>query len=734
MDEPLKVAPASIVRALIANRYLFVETAASEVGSIRLRPHQTEAVGRLRKILKARRCALLADDVGLGKTYVAAALATDSQHTLLIAPAGLCEMWREALCQAGANLIEIVSHESMSRNPGLDLDYDLVIVDEAHHLRNPATKRYDHVADVTCDAQLLLLSATPVHNSERDLRSLFALAWGSRAWTMGLDEILCAVIRRQHSAVDGAMPTADPAVWLPLPDDARTLESILSLPPALPPREGGQADALVIHGLARQWASSDYTLSRALTRRRAHGLALISALEQGRYPSRAELRSWAHAEDSLQLGFPELLASPHPDASALLQVVKVHEAAIAELAGSVRDRRTADCARAGHLLKLRANHPGARIVAFTQFADTAKGLYQLLVSSGRVAMLTARGATTAGGMMTRREALGRFSPSRAPHMKVPPAEEIDLLLTTDLLSEGVDLPDVSVVVHLDLPWTPARLEQRVGRALRLTSLHRRVAVYCMSPPASSEALVRSEAILRRKLQESARTVGIAGTILPAVSSTRPDASPPSEIGEAIRRVLQQWRTEPDVESGNVMLASSAYADLKGWIAIVEHGEEVSLVVARDGSIVERDEDRLTILQQANGAEARVDPDTVEAALNLLSDWVHHHAGADDAALSIAPGARSGTRLLRRIGTITRRAPAHRRTVIAELAIHARRAVLARRGISGERVLATFADMRLPDEAWLVALGTFGHMNDATNQNEDRPHSARVVALLLLQRG
>lgn len=336
--------------------------------------------------------------------------------------------------------------------------------------------------------------------------------------------------------------------------------------------------------------------------------------------------------------------------------------------------------------------------------------------------------------MSRGEALGRFSSSRSPGKTVPAAEEIDLLLTTDLLSEGVDLPDVSVVVHLDLPWTPARLEQRVGRALRLTSRHRRVAVYCMSPPASSETLIRSEAILRRKLQESARTIGIAGTILPAASSTPHVTSPPpSETGEAIRRLLQRWRTDQDAEPDDAMLAASVRSNVDAWVALVEHDHELSLVVAREGSIIDRDEDRLAIMEQANGTDGRVDKHEIELALNLLSERLRQRAGAEDAAMSIAPGARSGTRLLRRIGTITKHAPAHRRTVIAQLATRARRAVLARRGISGERVLAAFADMSISDEAWLVALGTFGYVNDARGEDDALPHRGRVVALLLLQK-
>src|SRR5688572_10824059 len=76
------------------------------------------------------------------------------------------------------------------------------------------------------------------------------------------------------------------------------------------------------------------------------------------------------------------------------------------------------------------------------------------------------------------------SPQRTPRVR---AERIDLLLSTDVLSEGVGLQDASVVVHLDLPWTPARLEQRTGRIARLGSRHATVAVYAIAPPASAEA-------------------------------------------------------------------------------------------------------------------------------------------------------------------------------------------------------------------------------------------------------
>jgi len=719
---------------VIARRYLGSETARGLVGCIQLRPHQVEAVGRLRDLLQHGRCALLADEVGLGKTYVAAAISREAKHTLVVAPAALLDMWRRAMVEAGAFPVTLISHEALSRNPRLGTCYDLVIVDEAHHARNPATRRYRELARVCTGARLLLLSATPVHNSERDLRSLFALAHGSRAWGVSLDELLLSVVRRQHRTLGGAeMPVAEPAVWLPLPHDDSVLEAIMNLPPALPPEGGGDAGVLLVHGLARQWTSSEYALSRALTRRRAKALALISALEQGRYPSRSELRSWIHAEDSLQLGFPELLSHAHPDASTLLPVVQAHEAAVAHLLLRLRGPHDADAARAEHLRQLQQRHPGARIVAFTQFADTATGLYRLLRDRGRVAVLTARGAMTAGGPMSRREALARFSPASAGGMSIPPAEEIHLLLTTDLLSEGIDLPDVSVVVHLDLPWTPARLEQRVGRTLRLTSRHRRVMVYCMSPPATAETLTRAEDILRRKLQVAARIVGMAGTILPAVRVAGADVAPTSnEADEAIRSILRRWRTDKDSELPDSTLAAAVRSTVNGWIALAEHENRVSLVVCRNGVMIESADDRVALLAGADREDIPPEAPALAEARGMLGTWLRHRRAREDAAISIAPGARSGTRLLRRIGTIASRAPAHRRGAMSLLALQARSAVLAPRGIAGERVLAELADSGLTDEAWLRAIGAFASVN-GDNQDDDPPPAAgRIVALLLLR--
>src|SRR5579862_3337012 len=139
---------------------------ALRLGAIDLRPHQVDAVQQLAPLLDAHGGAVLADAVGLGKTYVALALAKTARCPRIVCPAGLRTMW-EAAATLAAVPIAITTTESLSRSTGalaIDRRPDLVIVDEAHHCRNPYTHRYRALARLTAGVRVLLLTASPVHN------------------------------------------------------------------------------------------------------------------------------------------------------------------------------------------------------------------------------------------------------------------------------------------------------------------------------------------------------------------------------------------------------------------------------------------------------------------------------------------------------------------------------------------------------------------------------------------
>jgi len=733
------------VRALVANLWLGDQESApvATIGRIALRPHQQSALDRVRQAIAEFGGALLADDVGLGKTFVAVALIRDVRHALVVAPAVLRDMWRDALDRGGA-AAQVVSYDALSRGSLPNGTFDLVVLDEAHHARNPATKRYARLAAVTAHTPVLLLSATPVHNHADDLAALLALFLGARAWRLGDAQRAACIIRRERADVaDTTLPALHPPVWIPVGDDQELLEQITSLPPPLPPRDGDDGGALVHWGLARQWASSHGALLRALDRRLAIATALDATLATGRYPSRATLGAWICGDDAVQLAFPQLLEQGSCLTTSLRDVVNRHTAAVAALRTRALASVWTDTERAQRLHELRALHRGEKLVAFSQFADTVRTLFARLPDRSRAAALTARGGHLTSGPASRAELLARFAPQAMVVAPPRDIERIDFLLTTDLLSEGVNLQDASVVIHLDLPWTPARLEQRVGRARRVGSTHQRVAVYALAPPAAAESLLRVEQRLHAKLRAANRAVGITGTILPANASnawpheTSGDEASATRRREALRQVVAAWRIDhvptPDenepliaVERAGRRCVLAAYRDTHSACSLAASLDDRPL---NDDPTLLLEVARLLTVDRRGADPAPLPPNDVGArALALSERWVARRTAvaATGGALPLhAPGRRHA---MRRIVSITARAPHHLRPTLAPLAARARRAITLPFGIGAERVLNDLATAALPDEAWLRALSTFADVQDRAHKQD--PGCPILVAMLI----
>jgi hypothetical protein len=683
---------------------------------------------------------LICDEVGMGKTFVATAIARRFSNPLVVAPAALASMWREALATTETRA-DFVTFERLSRGDvplAPRENYDFVVVDEAHHVRNPSTRRYQRLAKLVSDARVLLLTATPIHNRTTDMSALLSLFLGSRAYTLTKSELARIVVRREHSALPGdiAIPTILPTQDRWISDDPSIVQELMALPPPLPVRDGGLAGTLIGSGLVHQWASSEAALGEAVRRRIAKAAALAASLESGNYPTARELETWIYGDGALQLGFPELLSSPAENAGALLSSVRSHANALQEFHARHRRDTTLDAERADILHKIRRAHPGAKIVAFAQYAKTVLMLFSRLSAAGGVAMLTARGGVVAGGGLTRGETLVRFAPL-ASHSPSPPlAERIDLLLTTDLLSEGVNLQDAQVVVHLDLPWTAARMEQRVGRAARMGSLHPRVHVYILDPPASAAAVLRSELVVQRKWAMAKRAIGSSvkppffGRVDPEGESSAL-ASVPAKT-ERLRAILEGWRG-PRLDSDSVDVSVASVRALQvGFVAAVSVEEKPLLLSSVYGRVSADLDSQITACLLCGGPELNTEPDDCEVAVNQIHAWLEHDLASAAAGVGGSPS-RARKRILSRIDSAIQNAPPHVRTITSRVAARARDIATRQHGAAIEIELEVLTNSPLPDYEWLEAVAGLESARPA-RQSGAPPTAAVKIHALLLMRG
>ncbi len=130
--------------------------------------------------------------------------------------------------------------------------------------------------------------------------------------------------------------------------------------------------------------------------------------------------------------------------------------------------------------------PNRKALVFTTFSDTASYLYANIAEWARaelgvhIGLVTGSGGNRATvGSADFAGILARFAP--VAQMSPRPAEEIDILIATDCLSEGQNLQDCDLVVNYDVHWNPVRLMQRFGRIDRIGSRNQRVAMTSFWP-------------------------------------------------------------------------------------------------------------------------------------------------------------------------------------------------------------------------------------------------------------
>ncbi|KAB2911059.1 MAG: NgoFVII family restriction endonuclease [Kofleriaceae bacterium] len=189
----------------------------------------------------------------------------------------------------------------------------------------------------------------------------------------------------------------------------------------------------------------------------------------------------------------QLATDLRADATALLSVVAQ--------CGAWRPDRDAKLKKLFELITKK--HAGQKILVFTQFADTVDYLHQQLAARGVGRIMGVTGDTEDPTQLA-----WRFSPnSNRRRDRIGAGDELDVLIATDVLSEGQNLQDAAIVVNYDLPWAIVRLVQRAGRIDRIGQQAEAILCYSFLPAEGVERVIRLRARVRRRLRENAEVVG-----------------------------------------------------------------------------------------------------------------------------------------------------------------------------------------------------------------------------------
>ena len=189
----------------------------------------------------------------------------------------------------------------------------------------------------------------------------------------------------------------------------------------------------------------------------------------------------------------------------LAEKLKRDCALLEELLGFLGEWRQEEDSKLDALQELlQGPHRRDKVLVFTEYRDTAEYVARALRGRGVESVEAVSGSSDDPTAAAR-----RFSPkANRPIGGLPAdAEEIRVLVATDVLSEGQNLQDSHIVVNFDLPWAIVKIIQRAGRVDRIGQENREVLVYSFLPAEGVEAVIGLRKRIARRLAESAYVFG-----------------------------------------------------------------------------------------------------------------------------------------------------------------------------------------------------------------------------------
>jgi superfamily II DNA or RNA helicase len=454
---------------------------------------------------------------------------------------------------------------------------DLVVIDESHNFRNSNTSRYAALRDFMDKVRpkAILLTATPQNNTPFDILHQVQLFHPEESTTLPIDPpeltrfvSLCnkgerriqdllrpIFIRRTRRHIerffpDAVLPATGEKITFPK-RELKTLEynitavyegeaerisnDLLTLSyakyglydyvkPAQRDKEpykslkgsGSSFRGIMRSMLYKRFESSVEAFRRTLERLVSLHKAFLLALDAGQIAVGNEAQKLltdadAYDEPSLlelleaidkrykaeDFNLERLKADVRSDLQTLVNLHKRIGPITAEKDDKLQLLRST-------LLNFRAQ--GKKILVFTQFSDTAQYLFDNLKDFEAIERVYS-------GQGNRLKLVGRFSPRSSRYQLAPGEHPIEILIATDVLSEGLNLQDAQAIVNYDLHWNPVRLIQRAGRIDRLGSQNEIIEFANFLPHREIEQTLQLRARLARRIQEIHEAIGEDAAIL-----------------------------------------------------------------------------------------------------------------------------------------------------------------------------------------------------------------------------
>jgi SNF2 family DNA or RNA helicase len=406
--------------------------------------HQIQTAKRVLNELHGR--AILADEVGLGKTIEAGIVLKEYmirglvKRALILVPASLVLQWTRELNQkfqipAHAQKKEyawttydclVASIDTVKREPHrrivLDQEWDMVIVDEAHKLKNNRTQNWQMVNQLR-KKYLLLLTATPVQN---DLKELFNLITLLKPGQLGnLDHFLDHYVEEKRT-----------------PKNPHELKRIVQEVMIRNKRSEGNIPFTkrIVQSIPVELSAEERELYDA-----------VSGFVRDEYTKRKEYQLNVLPLMILQR---EICSSPYAAAVTLEAIIKDPDTS-----PQARDylqtlyRMIETIPRYTKVQKVieMIQDINDKVILFTEYRATQDFLLYMLKQNGIQAV----------------PFRGGFKRGKKDWMQELFQRKAQVLVATEAGGEGINLQFCNQIINFDLPWNPMRLEQRIGRVHRL---------------------------------------------------------------------------------------------------------------------------------------------------------------------------------------------------------------------------------------------------------------------------